>query len=232
MQFQHAVMLDDLGAVLLGGASVGVDGTRGVDVAFAVGPHATQNAIGGHDRAQLSGFLRGDEATILDADRLEGAVGGLQPLPAVWGAGQCQTAGHVHAHGLAGFLLDLGEQVDGIGLQLGDVGISIERMKPACRVPARACRQHAALDQAHVLPAELGEVIEHGSADDAAANHDGTIVRFHASSLLRLLRHLRHSRGPPAPKLRAPPFIFNTACPSRNRHRCDLGTGALGRILG
>ena len=76
-------------------------------------------------------------------------------------------------------LLDLGEEVDRVGLERGHVGIGVEGMHAARRMPGGACGQDVPLDQRHVLPAEFGKVIEHGGADDAATDDDGAIVGLH-----------------------------------------------------
>jgi hypothetical protein len=45
------------GAALLGGLGIGMHGAGGVEIAFAVGPHAAEDAVGRHDRVQLAGLL-------------------------------------------------------------------------------------------------------------------------------------------------------------------------------
>ena len=70
-------MLKVAGTAFLGGNGIGVDGAGGVDVAFAVGPHAAEQVILGHDRAQLLGLFRSHKAAILYPDGLEHAIGGL-----------------------------------------------------------------------------------------------------------------------------------------------------------
>ena len=59
-------------------------------------------------------------------------------------------------------------------LQLGDVGVAVERVHAAGGVPGRARGELGALDQHDVGPAGLGEMIEHAAADDAAAD-DGDL---------------------------------------------------------
>ena len=48
----------------------------------------------------------------------------------------------------------------------------VERRDAAGRVPGGARGQLVLLDQHDVGPADLREMIEHGDADDAAADHD------------------------------------------------------------
>jgi hypothetical protein len=151
----------------------------GVEIALAVGPHAAEEALGRHDRVQLSGLLGGDEAAIVDADGLEHPVGRLQPFPAVGRSGHRQAAGHVQADILTRFLLDLGQKVDRVGLKRGHVGVRIQRVKPARRVPAGARRQHRTFQEADIGPAEFRQVVEYRGAHDAAADDHDAIVVFH-----------------------------------------------------
>ena len=77
----------------------------------------------------------------------------------------------MHAAGLPREFLDLLVEVDGVLLQLGDVGIAIDRVHAAGGMPGRSRSEFAALDQDDVLPARLGQVIEDAGADDPAADH-------------------------------------------------------------
>ena len=103
----------------------------------------------------------------------------LQPVEPLGRVGELQPAGQVQAAGLAGDRLDLLVEADGIGLQLGDVGVAVQRVEAARRMPGRARGQLAPLDQHHVAPAGLGEMIEHRAADDAAADHRDLDMGFH-----------------------------------------------------
>ena len=67
--------------------------------------------------------------------------------------------------------LDLLVQVDRVLLQLGDVRVAVDRVHAAGGVPGGARREFRAFDQQDVLPAGLGEVIQHARADDAATDH-------------------------------------------------------------
>ena len=68
--------------------------------------------------------------------------------------------------------LDLLVQVHGVLLQASDVGVAVERVHATRRVPRAAGSELLALEQHHVGPAGLGEVVEHAGADDAATDHD------------------------------------------------------------
>ena len=89
------------------------------------------------------------------------------------------AAGHVHADRLSGFRLDLLQKVDRVGLQERHVRIGVESMKAAGGVPGRTSGQYGALHQRHVAPSVFRQVIEHRSADDAPADNNHAIVRFH-----------------------------------------------------
>ena len=75
---------------------------------------------------------------ILDTDGLKNAVGGLQPFPAGRCRGDRNTAGHAEANVLPGLGLDLGQQVDGIGLKSRHIGIGIQGMHSAGGMPRGA----------------------------------------------------------------------------------------------
>ena len=85
----------------------------------------------------------------------------------------------MHADGLAAFFLDLAEQIDGVGLQRGNVRIRVESMDAAGGMPARSGGQDRPLDQADVGPAHLGEMVDNRGADDATSNNDNTVMRIH-----------------------------------------------------
>ena len=117
LEFEDAIVLDDFGAAFFRRARIGPDRACGVEIAFAVGPHAAEHALDVDDRAKRFHFLRRDEADVLDADRLEAPIRTLQPFPARRRGGDMHAAGHMHADVLAGFFLDLAKQVDRVGLQ-------------------------------------------------------------------------------------------------------------------
>ncbi len=85
---------------------------------------------------------------------------------------QHQAAVRVQAARLPRERLDLAVQVDGVLLQPRDVGLAVEGMHAAGRMPGRAGGQFALLDQQYVVPADLRQVIEHAGADHAATDDD------------------------------------------------------------
>ena len=179
LQLQHPIVLDHGRAAFLGRAGVSPDRSCGVDITLAVRPHAAEHALHADDRAAGLDFLRRHQADVVDADRLKAAIRRLQPLPALRRGSDVNAAGHVHADRLAGFGFDLLQEVDRIGLQNRHVGIGVESVKAAGGVPGRAGGQDRALDQRHVAPSVFRQMVEHRSPDDAAADNNDAIVRFH-----------------------------------------------------
>jgi hypothetical protein len=98
-------------------------------------------------------------------------MGGLQPVEPIRGIGEHHPAGEVDTAGLAGDPLQLLIEADGVLLELRDIGIAVQRMHPAGRMPGRARGQLVPLQQHEVGPACLGQVIEHRAADHAAPDH-------------------------------------------------------------
>src|SRR5215472_14707176 len=74
---------------------------------------------------------------------------------------------------LAGHALDLPIEVDGVLLQTRDVGLAIEGVHAAGGVPGRPGGELALLDEQHVGPADLGEMVEHACAHHAATDDHG-----------------------------------------------------------
>src|SRR6202030_2678770 len=86
------------------------------------------------------------------------------------------------AAGLAGDLLDLLVEIDGVLLQLRDVGVAVDRVHAAGGMPGRARGQLVALDEHDVAPAGFRQVVEDAGADDAAADDGDLNMRFHPIS--------------------------------------------------
>ena len=171
-RLHDARVRDDLGAGLLGRDRVGMRGAVGVDVALVGVVHGADEAALVDQRQDLLGLVERDE---FEPHAHVAALGVhvLQPLPARRRGGEHQPLGHVQPARLAGNLLDLLVEVDGVLLQLGDVGIAVDGVHAARRMPRRARRQLQPLEQHDIAPALLGQVIEHARPDDAAADdHD------------------------------------------------------------
>ena len=75
------VVLDHLGAAHFRSTGIGVNDAIGVDIPLAIRPEPADHALDVHDRTFCLDLIGRHQVTILDADRLKDAVGGLQPLP-------------------------------------------------------------------------------------------------------------------------------------------------------
>ena len=180
---QHTVVQHNLGPAHAGGFGIGVGGARGVKVTVqrvikrADDPFEVDHAIG-----QLGDFLRAEDLGVQPHIAMLGAFG-LQLFKPGLIVGQRDAAHVVQPAGHAGDLFQLFVKPDGIALQRGHVGVAVQGVKAACRVPCGAGGEFRAFDQHDVGPAEFGQVIQHGTADDTAANHDHAGMGFHSGRL-------------------------------------------------
>ncbi len=182
-QVGHPGLQMDLGAVDAGRFGVGMGGAGGVEIAVGGVVHGADEIALLEQRKQPLGF-RGAHQRRLETEIAGPGMGHLEPLHALLSVGQHQAAGAVQAAGLAGDLLQLVIEPDGVALQLGDVGVAVQRVEAAGGVPGRAGGQLVAFDQHDVAPPRLGQVVEHAAADDPAADHHRLRMRFHGSPLL------------------------------------------------
>ncbi len=102
-----------------------------------------------------------------------------------WCIGQRDAADMVQAAGHAGDRLEFLVEPDRVALQRRHVGVAVQRVKAARGVPGRPGGQVRPFDQHHIRPAKLGQVIQHRTADDAAADHEHSGMGFHAGLLDR-----------------------------------------------
>ncbi|MNV40417.1 hypothetical protein D3C71_1320230 [compost metagenome] len=86
---------------------------------------------------------------------------------------------------LAGIGLDLLVELDRVFLQLGDVGVTVDRVHAASRMPGGTGSKLGPLDQNHVRPAEFRQMVEDGTADDTAADHHNPGMALHSNSPVR-----------------------------------------------
>ena len=86
------------------------------------------------------------------------------------GAGDGQAALAAEAGRLAGLCLQRLVEADGIARELGQRRGRAELVDEARRVPRGAAGEMPALEEDHVAPPELGQVIGDAAADDAAAD--------------------------------------------------------------
>src|SRR5262249_37058874 len=128
--------------------------------------------VGGvHERPQLLHALgRHRLGRHAEGARHGGAAAQLVPALLVGGDGKAAVL--LVAGGLAGLALQGLVEVDGGFVELGGGGGVGHGPHQAGGVPGGAAGELLALEQQHVLPAELGQVIGERAADDAAADDD------------------------------------------------------------
>jgi hypothetical protein len=85
----------------------------------------------------------------------------------------------VNAAGLVGDALQLAIEIEGVFLQLRDVGVRIQRGDAARRMPGGARGQLVLVEQHQVRPADLRQMIQHRDADDAPSDDDSAGDAFH-----------------------------------------------------
>ena len=150
----------------------------GVEVAVEGIVERAQETLGVDDRRELGDLLGADDLGFQAHVAMLRALA-FQVIQALLRGRDGHAAGVMQAAGLAADLFQLLVELDGVALQRRHVGVGIEGVEAAGRVPGRARGQLGTLDQHHVLPAELGQVIEHAAPDHAAADHGHTDMRFH-----------------------------------------------------
>ena len=134
-----------------------------------------------HHREELGGLVHRQEVEV-HAEVAAAGLGQLQPVEPLLRAGQHDAAREMHAAALAGDRLDLLVELDRVLLELRHIGVAVDRVHAARGVPGGARRELGALDQHHVAPARLREVVEHAGTHDSAADHHRFRVRLHAVS--------------------------------------------------
>ena len=177
-QLDDAVPEHDLGAELARGLGIGMRGAGRVEMALDRVPHGADEIRLVHQREHRLGLGRRDQFGV-HAEIAALGVGEAQKVHALGAVGHHHAAGQVQRAGLAGKLFQFLVELHRIGLQLGDVGIAVQRVEAAGRMPGRAGGQLRALDQHDVGPAGAGEVVEHRAADDTAADDYRFDVGFH-----------------------------------------------------
>ena len=154
----------------------GAPGQRGGQVgrvgpAVAGQPDRPGEVVDPHDRVELAGLVRADQL----AFQLVGLGGGGRPAQlghAVGRAGDGDAAAPPEAGAQAGLRLQPLVQLAGVLDQPGAVLRGAQLADQAGRVPGRAAGQLPLLEQQHVGPAQLGQVVGDAGADHAAADDD------------------------------------------------------------
>jgi hypothetical protein len=145
---------------------------HGIGAAVPLGEETPQQVVGPGQRPQLL-YLRRREIPGLDAHQAIEAGLALQVFEDLLVGGDLEQAHRVEAGGVPRLLLQPGVEIPGV---LGDphrgLGGEPRRHDQARCVPRGARRELVALEQDHVGPAALGQVVGHVAADDAAADDD------------------------------------------------------------
>ena len=135
--------------------------------------------------------------------------------------GEHQPTRQVDRAVLAGDPLDLLVQLDRVLLELGDVRVTVEGVHPAGRVPGRTGGELETLEQHHVGPAGLRQVIEHAGAHHAPTDDDDLGRCLHQDPLRddRCRLNSRSGRRPRRPGgRRTPPAPRRWPGPSAAAH--------------
>ena len=169
---------DDLSPVLPRARRIGIGHARGVHIAARWFIHDAADAIKIHQRMQRFGLGPADlmkiQAVIL-------GFGGLQPqlMLARLCLRQIQRSGLEHAAALPCLGLKRVIQIHRIVLDARDVVVIVQPVNVGRRMPCRPRRQFITLQQHNIRPAQLGQVVQDGAADNAASDDDGLGMGAH-----------------------------------------------------
>ena len=169
----------DLRAQRLRGLGIGDGGARRVQMPLDRIPQRAHEIGLVHQGEHRLGLGRGDQLG-LHPQRAATRVDQPQEIHAFLAVGHHHAAGQMQPAGLARDLLQLLIQGHGIGLQLGHIGIAVQRVKPARRVPAGPGCEFRAFDQQHIGPASPGQMIQNRAADNAAPDDHRAIGPRHS----------------------------------------------------
>ena len=184
----HPRVAVDLGAALAGAHGVGVGDAARVEVALDGVVERSDEVLLLEQWEHRFGLGRGDDLQV-HSEVAPACLGHAQPVEALAVVGEHQPARQVDRAVLAGARLDRAVQLDRVLLQLGHVGVAVERVHPAGGVPRRAGGELLALDEHDVGPPGLGEVVQHRRADDATPDDDCLCGGLHRGCTLEIRRH-------------------------------------------
>ncbi len=171
--------LADRDALVPGAAGQGGGQVGRVGPAVAGQPDRALEVVDLHHRVKLVGALGADQLAV-ELVGLGGGGGALELGQAVLGAGHGDAAAAPEAGGQAGLPLQALVQLGGVLDQAGAAFRGAQLADQAGRVPGGAAGQLALLEQQHVGPAELGEVVGDAGADHAAADDHDAGARWQA----------------------------------------------------
>ena len=180
----------DGGVAINGGAQLaralgqGLGQVGGLDIAVIGMLDGADQVIGLGERPDFLDLVRGQEVDV-HADGLGHARIVAILVHPVLGQSKADV-GHLGEADLElGLGFQRGVETDRIFVQLADRIGHVEQGQQARRVPGGAARQFLALDQHHIAPAHLGQMIEGRDADDPSADDDDACVSVHGTSLGR-----------------------------------------------
>ena len=175
----------DLCAPLPRPDGIGIGHTRRIDIAAIGLEHDGPDAVEIDQRVQPLGLV---PRNLVEIHPVKPGLGGLkaQLMRAVLGLRKVQAAGLKHAAALPRLGLQIVVKRHRVMLQTADVGAVMQPVGVGRRMPGRSARQLVALQQHHVAPAKLCQMIQDRAPDHAAADHDRLCMGFHRAALVFL----------------------------------------------
>ncbi len=178
----HLHALAELGTARAGAAGEGLGHVGGIGLAVPRDPHRADQIVGAHVGVAAPGLLARDHV------RLDAVGVGHRRVPAqldhpLRGPRHAHAAALLPAGGLAGLGLEPAVEIDAVPDETGEVARRAELAHQPGRVPGGAAGETPLLQQHHVLPAELRQVIRDAGADDPAADDDDARAIGHGSTV-------------------------------------------------
>ena len=167
---RHRGVLEDRDAALARALREGQRGVDGIRAPVARQPHRAGQVVGAQQRPAASRLGRRDHLGV-DVEAARHRRQARQLVHALGVARQAEAARAAEARGLAGLRLEALVEVGAVLGEPGEVVGGAELADQPGGMPRGPARQLAALEQHDVAPAELGQVIRHAAAGDAAADH-------------------------------------------------------------
>ena len=203
---------------------------------------AQQHALGVEQRVQR-GDLGGTDKVALRTGAAQHALHIVKPVDLVPVGGEPDGAAAVPARGVAGLRLQPLVEPGAVEMHLGQVEAADEMRDQPGRVPGRAGCEFALLDQDHVRPPLLGEVVEEPDPHDAAADHGDARMGFHPWPRSRIGRTGRRSgstngmtldiaTSPLRPTREPKATVVRSQRIEPKRHYCQRGADASGFCIG
>jgi hypothetical protein len=177
----RSVVTVDLGAPVAGAARHGLGEVRRLDVAILAMLDGADDAVRLHQRPDLL-HLGGCQEFDGDADGPRDAGVIFVFVHPVLRAGEPDVGDVAEAGVEAGFLFEGLVEVDRVFVELTHRVAEVEQRQQAGGVPGGARGQFAPLDEDHVAPALLREVVERADADCASADDDNARLGLHKAT--------------------------------------------------